>query len=57
MLQKTLFRFSTLILVVTFALLASCTNTSDSNPNSRPSTTAGSAANPQTAMKKQTGGS
>jgi hypothetical protein len=55
MLKKTLIRFLALMLVLTVALITSCTNaTQDSN--SRAAIPPGSSANPQTGMKKETGG-
>jgi hypothetical protein len=55
MLKKTLVRFFPLTLVLTVALVTSCTN-ANPNPNSRATIPPGSSANPQTGMKKETGG-
>jgi hypothetical protein len=54
--QKTLFKISTLMLVAAFALVTGCTSGA-SNSNPAPASAAGSNANPQTNLKKQTGGS
>jgi hypothetical protein len=53
--QKTLFKISTLILVAAFALVTGCTNTA-SNSTPAPAPTGGSNANPQTTLKKESGG-
>jgi hypothetical protein len=56
MLQKTIYRISTLALFAAFAVVTGCTTPtpkSDSTSTSNP--TGGSNANPQTGLKKQTG--
>jgi hypothetical protein len=46
------------LLIVAFALITSCTNSaSNGNATSTTAPTGGSNANPQTNLKKQTGGS
>jgi hypothetical protein len=55
MLKKTLVRVFALMLVLTVALITSCTN-ANQNSNSRATTPPGSSANPQTGMKKESGG-
>ncbi len=58
MLSKILFRFAALFLAVMLMFLISCMNNKpNTGPNSLPATHAGSAANPKTATKKETGGS
>jgi hypothetical protein len=55
MLKKTLVRFFALMLVLTVALVTSCTN-ANQNPNSGAAVPPGSSANPQTGSKKESGG-
>ena len=55
MLEKTLVRFFALMLVLMVALITSCTS-ANQNSNSRAVIPPGSSANPQTGMKKETGG-
>jgi hypothetical protein len=57
MLRKTIYRISTLALLAAFAVVTGCTASSpksDTTPTSNP--TGGSNANPQTGIKKESGG-
>jgi hypothetical protein len=57
MLNKKAVKFLTFLLAVSFGVLTSCTNSpSNSNPVSPAATTGGAHANPETTLKKQTGG-
>jgi hypothetical protein len=53
MLKKTQVRFFALMLILTVALVTSCTN---SNQGAGAALPEGSTTNPQTGMKKQSGG-
>jgi hypothetical protein len=55
MLKKTVVKFFALLLVLTVALVTSCTN-ANQHPNGGAAVPPGSSANPQTGSKKESGG-